>query len=91
MLSVGGTSLTASRGTGTYVSETSFDLSHGGTSSTWFQASGGGFITTGNNTASFPHVTVTGYRAAPGWDPVTGWGSPHAHVLVPLLASYGNG
>ena len=25
-------------------------------------------------------------RATPGWDPVTGWGSPHAQVLVPLLA-----
>ena len=40
------------------------------------------------NTAKFPHVTVTGYRAGPGWDPVTGWGSPNAKVLVPLLASY---
>ncbi len=29
---------------------------------------------------------VTGYRASPGWDPVTGWGSPNAQVLVPLLA-----
>jgi subtilase family serine protease len=38
------------------------------------------------NTAKFPHGTVTGYRAAPGWDPVTGWGSPNADVLVPLLA-----
>lgn len=43
MLSVGGTSLSAGRGAGAYVSETSFDLSHGGTSGTWFQASGGGF------------------------------------------------
>jgi hypothetical protein len=25
------------------------------------------------------------YRIA-GWDPVTGWGSPNAQVLVPLLA-----
>lgn len=31
---------------------------------------------------------IIGYRAAQGWDPVTGWGSPNAHVLVPLLASY---
>lgn len=188
VLSVGGTSLTAGHGTGAYVSETSFDLSHGGTSGTWFQASGGGFshlfprpayqavvpgigatrgvpdvsadadpdtammmvisdgpgrytiqqhggtsasaplwagmialadqyagrhlgfvnpaiyrialsvhyhqafhdITTGNNAASFPHVTITGYQAAPGWDPVTGWGSPDAQVLVPLLADYGS-
>ena len=24
----------------------------------------------------------------PGWAPVTGWGSPEAQVLVPLLARY---
>jgi subtilase family serine protease len=52
-------------------------------------------ITTGNNaltisSATFtgyegPPVTFTGYRAGPGWDPVTGWGSPNARVLVPLL------
>src|ERR1700733_13706916 len=45
-------------------------------------------ITTGNNTVKFPPVTVTGYRAALGWDPVTGWGSPDAQVLIPLLARY---
>jgi subtilase family serine protease len=46
-------------------------------------------ITAGpDNTAQFPHGTITGYRAAPGWDPITGWGSPNAQVLVPLLASY---
>ena len=42
-------------------------------------------ITTGNN------VTVgsvaAGYQAGPGWDPVTGWGTPNAQVLIPLLAS----
>ena len=43
-------------------------------------------ITTGNNTVRFPPTTVTGYQAAPGWDPVTGWGSPDAQVLIPLLA-----
>ncbi len=43
-------------------------------------------VTTGDNTVRFGTVTVTGYRAAPGWDPVTGWGSPDAQVLVPLLA-----
>jgi subtilase family serine protease len=47
-------------------------------------------VTTGSNTAiltstSAP-VTITGYRAGPGWDPVTGWGTPDAQVLVPLLA-----
>jgi len=46
-------------------------------------------VTVGNsNTAVFPHGTITGYRAGPGWDPVTGWGSPNAEVLVPLLARY---
>jgi subtilase family serine protease len=45
-------------------------------------------ITAGDNTAEFPPTTITGYRAAPGWDPVTGWGSPDAQVLIPLLARY---
>lgn len=45
-------------------------------------------VTTGSNTVTFPTKTITGYRAAPGWDPVTGWGSPDAAVLVPLLARY---
>jgi subtilase family serine protease len=43
-------------------------------------------ITTGTNTVQFPPTKVTGYQAAPGWDPVTGWGSPDAQVLIPLLA-----
>jgi subtilase family serine protease len=46
-------------------------------------------ITAGNaNTAKFPHTTIAGYRAGPGWDPVTGWGTPNAQALVPLLGSY---
>jgi subtilase family serine protease len=45
-------------------------------------------ITTGNSTITFPHGTITGYLAAPGWDPVTGWGSPDAQILIPLLARY---
>ena len=45
-------------------------------------------ITSGNNTAKFPPTTFTGYRAAPGWDPVTGLGSPDAQWLVPLLARF---
>ena len=45
-------------------------------------------ITTGNNTVEFSPKTIAGYRAAPGWDPVTGWGSPDAQVLVPLLARH---
>jgi subtilase family serine protease len=44
-------------------------------------------VTSGkSNTAEFPRGTIAGYRAGPGWDPVTGWGSPNAAVLVPLLA-----
>jgi subtilase family serine protease len=43
-------------------------------------------ITTGNNTVGLNGVTITGYQAGPGWDPVTGWGTPDAQVLVPLLA-----
>jgi hypothetical protein len=45
----------------------------------------------GNNTVEFPPTTFNGYRAGPGWDPVTGWGSPDAQVLVPLLARYATG
>ncbi len=46
-------------------------------------------ITAGpSNTAEFPPTTITGYRPAPGWDPVTGWGSPDAQVLIPLLTRY---
>jgi subtilase family serine protease len=45
-------------------------------------------ITTGDNTVMFPHNTIKGFRATTGWDPATGWGSPIAQVLVPLLARY---
>jgi subtilase family serine protease len=45
-------------------------------------------ITQGTNTVQISGVTITGYRTTPGWDPVTGWGSPDARVLVPLLARY---
>ena len=45
-------------------------------------------IRQGTNTLTFPNgTTVTGYPAAPGWDPVTGWGSPDAAALIPLLAA----
>lgn len=47
-------------------------------------------VTTRDNTMTVTStsgpVTVAGCRAAPGWDPVTGWGTPDARVLVPLLA-----
>jgi subtilase family serine protease len=46
-------------------------------------------VTTGSNTVKYTAGTVGGYQAAPGWDPVTGWGSPDAQILVPLLAAGG--
>ncbi len=43
-------------------------------------------ITQGNNTVTLlSGKGLKGYRARSGWDPVTGWGSPNAQVLVPLL------
>jgi hypothetical protein len=43
-------------------------------------------ITHGNNTVTLPSgKNIDGFRARPGWDPATGWGSPNAQVLVPLL------
>jgi hypothetical protein len=41
-------------------------------------------VTTGHNTAAFPPTTIQGYATSTGWA-VTGWGSPDASVLVPLL------
>jgi subtilase family serine protease len=43
-------------------------------------------VTAGDNSVFWPTRLFTGYTAGPGWDPVTGWGSPNAQVLVPLLA-----
>jgi subtilase family serine protease len=43
-------------------------------------------VVTGDNSVLWSTGVFTGYRAGPGWDPVTGWGSPDAQVLVPLLA-----
>jgi Subtilase family len=43
-------------------------------------------VVTGDNSVMLPSRMVVGYQAGPGWDPVTGWGSPNAQVLVPLLA-----
>jgi subtilase family serine protease len=42
-------------------------------------------VTVGNNSAVFPSEVVAGQQAGPGWDAVTGWGSPNAAVLVTLL------
>jgi subtilase family serine protease len=43
-------------------------------------------VVTGDNSVMWPTGVFLGYEAGPGWDPVTGWGSPDAQVLVPLLA-----
>jgi subtilase family serine protease len=43
-------------------------------------------VVTGDNSVLWPTGVFTGYTAGPGWDPVTGWGSPNAQYLVPLLA-----
>jgi subtilase family serine protease len=45
-------------------------------------------VTSGTNTAVFPSQTFAGYQAGPGWNPVTGWGSPNVEELVLLLARY---
>ncbi len=45
-------------------------------------------VTRGDTTIQTPSGPITGYDARPGWDMATGWGSPSASVLVPLLADY---
>ena len=42
-------------------------------------------ITVGNNSNTSAHVK--GYSAVPGWDPITGLGSPKAENLVPDLVA----
>jgi subtilase family serine protease len=46
-------------------------------------ASGFHDVTVGNNNVA---EIGTGYSAGPGWDPVTGLGTPNAAVLLPYLA-----
>src|SRR5579862_4802892 len=43
-------------------------------------------VITGDSSVVTPAGVFAGYNAGPGWDPVTGWGSPDAQYLVPLLA-----
>jgi subtilase family serine protease len=45
-------------------------------------------IVKGDNTVVVAGQTLKGYRTGKGWSPVTGWGTPVASVLVPLLARY---
>jgi subtilase family serine protease len=42
-------------------------------------------ITSGNNNVDRGSVQVRGYRAVPGWDPVTGLGTPVVDKLLPDL------
>ena len=42
-------------------------------------------VTTGNNTFG----GIAGFAAKPGWDAVTGLGTPNADILVPLLSRMG--
>ncbi len=46
-------------------------------------------VTTGSNIVNMPYPAagMAGYQAGPGWSPVTGWGTPDAQLLVPLLAA----
>ena len=44
-------------------------------------------VTTGDNTVTLNGVAIIGYGASTGWDPVTGWGTPDAQILIPLLAN----
>ena len=46
-------------------------------------------VVTGDNSVLWSSGVFVGYNAGPGWDPVTGWGSPDAQYLVPLLAHSG--
>jgi subtilase family serine protease len=41
-------------------------------------------VTVGNNQTD---PSIPGYQASPGWDPVTGLGTPNAANLVPALAA----
>lgn len=43
---------------------------------------------TGNDAVVLNGHAISGYRAGPGWDPLTGWGSPDAQNLIPLLARH---
>jgi subtilase family serine protease len=42
-------------------------------------------ITAGNNNVDEGSTTVKGYAAAPGWDAITGWGTPDAAHLLPAM------
>lgn len=46
-------------------------------------------ITAGNNKLAVGGAAgYFGYKATRGWDPVTGWGTPNAQALIPLLTRF---
>jgi len=45
-------------------------------------------VVTGDNSVLWPTGVFVGYNAGPGWDPVTGWGSPDAPVPRPATGAY---
>jgi subtilase family serine protease len=47
-------------------------------------------ITIGNNSANIGTAQVQGYNAVPGWDAITGLGSPNAANLLPDLIAAAN-
>ncbi|GLV58409.1 hypothetical protein KDH_52420 [Dictyobacter sp. S3.2.2.5] len=61
-----------------------------GKRSDWYQSAFHDIVK-GNNGVSLSAtdatiVTLDGYKAGPGWDATTGWGTPIASQLVPLMA-----
>ena len=72
-----------------YLNPTIYEI--GESSSSWRAFHG---ILFGNNTVQFPDakgnsVTIVGFSAHKGWNPVTGWGTPKVAGLVPLLVDRG--
>lgn len=47
-------------------------------------------ITVGNNSTNDKGVSVVGYDAVAGWDPITGLGTPNAQFLLPDLIAAAN-
>lgn len=42
-------------------------------------------IINGSNAVDKGNIHVAGFTAQPGWDAVTGWGSPQASQFIPAL------
>jgi subtilase family serine protease len=63
-----------------YINPTLYQLAAGPNYSTYFFD-----VTTGNNQTT----SIPGYLASPGWDAVTGLGTPNAATLLPALAAAG--